>query len=169
MVDLMGFGGESVSNTPTTMSRVPDEPTIEEEENVVSQSHIPPGILQEQGDMSDEFEFQSEPDEWLRSHSLHAPPLPTTPPPVVVEDGSDADEALPYFLQDDRRFQAYVSVLKSHDEPTWAQALASSDSKDWQEGAIRELYSLFENDAITFVKRINHMGAYIKLHLYLQC
>jgi hypothetical protein len=131
--------------------------TVEEKDSVVSQSHIPPGILQEQGDMSDEFEFQPEPEEWLRSHSLYAPPLPTTPPPVVVEDGDD-DEAAPYFLQDDRRYQAYVSVLKSHDEPTWAQALASPESKSWQEGAVRELDSLFENDAITFVDKVDHEG-----------
>jgi hypothetical protein len=36
MVDLMGFGGASVSNTPTTMSRVPDEPTTEEEKIVMA-------------------------------------------------------------------------------------------------------------------------------------
>jgi hypothetical protein len=36
MVDLMGFGGASASNTPTTMSRVLDEPATEEEKIVMA-------------------------------------------------------------------------------------------------------------------------------------
>lgn len=78
-----------------------------------------------------------------------------TDAPLRVDD----DAPLPYFVRDNRRYQAFVAVRDNPDAPTWQQAMASPDRELWLDGAVREVQSLFKRDSMEIVLKADFPSA----------